>query len=428
MTNLQKGHHYFSQFESPEIYISWDLLYAVASCLGRKVWCQDDNPIFPNIFVIIVGPPSIGKSQPAKQLGSMLASLVKTDAKGNVHDLVNISPTCITLEKLYDFLEKCGDAVRIKEGAPPYFHSSASFLLADEMGLLFKKSDKTKDIILFLNAGYDNIEKFRYETKTKGLNVVTNLCVNFFGCCTNNWIADNLSNSVIDEGWSSRAFFVWGEKKRQFTTFYKFSDDQKKVWGDLKEHFKKIANLCGAVSLTPEAHAYLDKWYQTSEGGDKFRVNNDAKLNYYYGRKKLHVIKIAMLYHFLEQTTMEITLADLMWAFKFLAETEMDMHKALASINSNPNAKLAEEILNDIKANGGKTTIEIVAKFYGQAGQGGRAAIDEAVMFLRDTQKIKMGGNGGKWEINEKVVPVDFSKTKEPPSDELGGSAAVAKI
>jgi hypothetical protein len=408
LTNLQKAHLYFKEFESPEIFITWDVLYAVSSCLGRKIWCQGDNPIFPNIFVVIVGPPSVGKSQPAKQLFTLLSGMSKQDTKGNVHDLVNITPSCITLEKLYDFLEKCGDAVRLKPDAPPYFHSSASFLLADEMGLLFKKSDKTKDTILFLNTGYDNTDKFRYETKTKGINVVTNLCVNFFGCCTDRWISDNLSSNVIDEGFASRCFFVYGDEKRHYTTFYKFDDEQKTAWSDLKEHFKKIADLVGEVHLSPEAHDYLHEWYQKTEAGRKFRVNNDSKLDHYYGRKKLHAIKVATLYHYLEKTDNVITLDELKWAFSFLAHTEVNMHKALASLNSNPTAKLADDMKRELKAEGPMSKPELLAKFFGRS-PGGLAMFDEALNFLRDTLQTRIGKDG-KYELIEKVVAVDFKK------------------
>jgi hypothetical protein len=423
LTNLEKVHSYFSQFESPEIFITWDYLYIIASCLGRKVWLQGEVPIYPNIFVIIVGPPAVGKSLPARTLADIITPLQKFDERGNAHDLVNITPTCVTLEKLYDFLEKCGDAVKMKNGGPPgwtpsteapnpppYFHSSASFLMADELGMLFKKSDKTKDTILFLNGGFDCMRKFKYETKTKGLNVVTNLCVNFFGCATDRWIADNLSSSVIDEGFASRCFFVWGDTKRQFTTFYKFDAGQKAHLKELEKHFRDVSQVCGEVTLSQEAYEYLDNWYQKSEGGKKFRINNDSKLDHYYGRKKLALIKLAILLHYSETTTTNVvSLATMQHAFKLAAETEVNMHRALASINVNPSAKIADDIKRELKEVGPLTKAEILCKFFGRAS-GGKAMIDEAMNYLHlDTAQIRLG-SGGKYELIEKVVAVDFKK------------------
>src|SRR4051812_5468753 len=82
-TNLEKVLYYFQDYESPEHFLIWNYLYAVASCLGRKVFFQEGEPIFPNIFVIPVGDPGIGKSMPAKRFASIISSLMKKSKSSN---------------------------------------------------------------------------------------------------------------------------------------------------------------------------------------------------------------------------------------------------------------------------------------------------------------------------------------------------------
>lgn len=417
---------YFSSYESPEIFIKWNFLYSIASCLGRKVWFQEGEPIYPNIFVIPVAAPGIGKSMPAKKFASLLSSLTKLDSRGQLQDLVNIAPQVVTLERLYEVLEKCGDAVQRKDSqgnpllkpdgklAPPYFHSSASFLLADELGMLLKKSDQMKNIVLFLNGGYDCMDKFRYETKRNGINVVNNLCINFFGCCTPDWVSENVSSGLIDNGFSSRIFWIWGEEKRQMTTFYKFSEEQNKLLEELKNHFRAIAQLCGPVNFSEEAMEYFENWYQKESVKD--RVNKDGKLDHYYARKKIHFVKISILAHFMENSSsMVVGLNSVKQARKWLTEAELDMHKALASVNQNPIARMAADMFRDVKAKGGMTRVEFIAKYF---TNGNIPQIDEAINFLSVTQQIT-GSPGGRFVLTRKVIEgVDFAsgliKQEEP--------------
>lgn len=407
MTNHEKVHYYFSQYESPEHFITWGYLFSIAACLGRKVWFQEGEPFFANEQIIIVGPAGVGKSLPSRKLCGIVKSLHKTNSHNIPVPLVNVAPTCTTLEKLYEVLERCGNACKIKE--KPYFHSSLSFIL-EEMGLLFKSSDRSGDLTLFLNAGYDCIDKFEYSTKTKGENRLTNLCVNFLGCCTPEWVADNIKSNVIGNGWSSRVIWLYGAEERQLTTFFKFTEDQNQVLEDLKKHFREVAELKGEVLMTPECLDYYDKWYQKNP--KKNRLNNDSKLDGYYARKRAHAIKVAMLVHFSEKTTMQIDLEDLVKALKLLAAAEIDMHKALASINSNPTARMATDIERLIKDNRerGLSKADIIGSFFNRDPRG-LVAIDEAMEYLRITDQIKCGEVGRYYSV-EKIVPVRFVEVK----------------
>lgn len=394
MTNHEKLMEYFRDYESPRHFLTWDWLYMISSCLGRKVWFQTGAPVFPNIYVVIVGPPAVGKSMPARKLGDALAKLTKIEPDGKIKDLVNIVPECVTLEKLYDVIEKSTDVVppNPETKAKPYVHASVSFLLAEEMGLLFKKNDKMSDLILFLNAGYDCTSKFRYETKRNGSNIINNMCVSFFGCCTTDWIARNISSSVIDDGWSSRVFFIYGDTRHQLTSFYKFSPDQDQYLNDLKKHCEKIAKISGEVTFSKEAEDYFHEWYQNRQ--TKERINKDPKLDNYYSRKKLHIWKLAMLLHFSEHTDMVITLEDMIGAFKIAADAEMNMHKALASINTNPVARLAESIVASIKSSQqGMTWVEIIHRHFNDVQVGGMNSLMEARDYLILTGRIKSDGN-----------------------------------
>lgn len=423
MTNLEKIHNYFRDYESPEQFITVGALFAIASCLGRKVFFQKGEPIFPNEQIVVVAPPGIGKSLPSRKLMGAVRSLYKeTPGSKVLEPMVNIAPACTTLEQLYDILERCGTAIGkdITKTDKPYFHSSLSFILADEMGLLFKPGPQSGNLTLFLNAGYDCTDKFDYETKRSGKNHVTNLCVNFFGCCTPDWVERNLDSSVIGNGWSSRVLFIYGEETRQLTTFLEFTEEQEKLFAEVKQHFREIASLYGEVVMTPECREFYHQWYQSNP--KQKRINQDSKLDDYYSRVRLHTLKLAMLFHFLEKKTLVLELEDFQLALKHRAEWELNMHKALASVNVNPLAKTATDILRFIQSKpDGATIADIIGEMFDRCPTGMKG-IEEAKDYLNQSGKIKPQGN--KFIINQKILDLAAEREKlsrEALAKEQGG-------
>lgn len=405
MTNLERVLYYFKDLESPEHFIVWDYLYMVASCLGRKVcFQQSDFGVYPNLYLIIVGPPAVGKSLPANRLSKLLGSLTEPSKDGkSLQPMVQISPDCVTLESLYDFIESATRAIKTKHGNPEYYnHASVSFALGDEIGLLFKQKETTHDLVMFLIKGYE-CGDFKYHTKGHGKNEIKNMCINFLGCCTPTWITKTLTSDLIGEGFTSRAIFLWGDKRRQRTTIINLEPSQIAAMEEVKKHFRNLARLQDTVTMTDEAYKYLDRWVQ--EENEDTRINKDKRLEYYYGRKKIHLIKMAMLVHFSERLDMVLTLDDFKAAMKLLNTAEMDMHKALAVSTRNPLAAIAEQILKVIYINGTASGNKILAQCF----DGGNAAeINEATKYLMDTMQIEGTEKG--YRIKE-VIPITDQTT-----------------
>lgn len=381
----------------------------VATCLGRKVnFQQSDFGVYPNLYLIVVGPPAIGKSLPANRLMKILGSLTE-EHNGHLRPLVNITPDCVTLESLYEYIEGSVRAIKTKHGNPEFYqHCSVSFALGDEIGLLFKQKETTHDLVLFLIKGYD-CGDFKYHTKKSGKNEIKNMCVNFFGCCTPTWITKSLSSDVIGEGFTSRAIFLWGDKKRQKTTIISISPEQIAAMEPVKQHFRNLSKLQGDIGLTNEAFKFLDKWVQ--EDCEDKRINHDKKLDYYYGRKKIHLIKTAMLCHFAERLDMTLDVWDFKNALALLNAAEMDMHKALAVATRNPLSALAEQIKKLIYQEGKPLSSNMILASVFDGGNKGE--IEEAKMFLQETGQIKL-------------TPLGYILNEKEPSEPSGGSEGPA--
>src|SRR6476646_4910021 len=53
-----------SNLETPDIFRKWAGISIISSVLERKVWSKSKgSQLFPNLYIVLVSPPGIGKSQ-----------------------------------------------------------------------------------------------------------------------------------------------------------------------------------------------------------------------------------------------------------------------------------------------------------------------------------------------------------------------------
>ena len=56
-------------FESPPMFNKWIALLTLSVAAGRKVWLEEaNNCVWPNLYVVLVGPSGIGKGQAMREV------------------------------------------------------------------------------------------------------------------------------------------------------------------------------------------------------------------------------------------------------------------------------------------------------------------------------------------------------------------------
>jgi hypothetical protein len=392
--NLQRVHHYLKDLESPEHFITWNYVYAVASALGRKVWQHDLEhlPIFHNIYLLFVGEPAVGKSIPAIMFTSMIKNIVGRRADGAPEDLINISPDSTTLESLFQQLSKSTRALMLPPNNKPYAHASMSFIVAEELGTLFR--EKSGDLVRFLTQGY-NCGDFKRTTKTQGNDEIRNMCINLLGCCTPEWIRSNCTNQMVEEGFTSRVIALYGDKPRQESAEICFTNEQKASWVEVKNHLINVAKVVGELELPPDVKAWREDWVKNR----KHRIlNPDRKLKHYYGRKKIMVYKLAGLVHFMEHLDKKLTVEDHEKALSLLESAEPWMHRALASSGDNVINKIAEAIKMSLDLHGPMVHKRILIDHF---HLGDEEQIARALSFLSTTEQVRQD-NDCKYQLVKK--------------------------
>lgn len=413
-TNLERWRYFYKDIESPDLYVDWTFYMMISATLRRNV-CLDNLPhdpigraLYPNLYVIFIGPPGVGKSTSAYGALDLFKSFGGFERLENAGKrLITVAPNSLSLEQLYNYL----NAHILIQDIPPqhitknhegkeirkYLSSPLTFFATEELGTLFREN--TGDLVRFITEGYDAGD-FHRETKTQGVNFIKNMCIALLGCATPDWITEVSKNGLLKQGFASRTIFVWGGTKRHLRRKYEFTRDQQAELLKIKDHIRQLLKLYGPIRETKEAEEWMTSWYE--KGGETNRLNKDRRLIDYYARKKVHLTKLAMVVHFADSLTSEVTVEDYVKALRLLDRTEPEMHLALlGTATENPAylivSKIEEKLEAAIQNNGGFVRRgELLLATY-EYCKDGTTTFEDAITYLKDTGRIiERAGSTGK--------------------------------
>lgn len=371
MTNLEKWLYYTDNLFSPESYRKLGWLYVVSSALQRRVWFGDlrEWPMFPNLFIIFVGPPAVGKGLVLTACDKILrhhkrAVGIDSDVRADL--LFPSGPNDITIESLTEEMANCTRKVVYNENNKDriYTHASMAFVL-QEFKSLFKRGDQNNRIPTFFLQAYDCAD-YEYSTKHSGKDVIRRPCMSLLAACTPDFIPEAAQYRIFNDGFVSRSIFVFEQRPLKNTFFLKQpSPEQAKVRDELLPHILNLSRVFGKLTFSQECEDYLENWFQTVHVRDEELAS--PRMQTYYGRKRAHLMKLAAAFHFSESLTPVIELADFKSAIDLLHPIELNM-KVGFSAGQNPELlRMRKEITNYIRRFPGTTFasmfIEFVSEF-----------------------------------------------------------------
>lgn len=423
--NLERWRYYMQDIISPNSYIDMGFYFMISSALQRRVYLgHDERPLFPNLYILLIGRPGIGKGLVIKPITNLLKFHKHKDrdkeygtlggVSGNgaaaikdVEDIIDslkttgtqylrdkhkeeslifpVSADSITYECL---VQEHATSVRyhkvpiehpfVKKGY--YRHCSLIFLL-EEISTLFRKH--TEDVTRYLLKAYD-CEDYEHKTKHFGIDSVRRGCLSLLGGTTPDFILEAFNDKLLNEGFASRAISVFESSPR----FYRFdmahfNDEQLGCKTFILKHLFNLYKLFGKVEYSPEAYEFLR--YYVEEVLPNCKVNRSPKLDHYYARKNIHLQKLAMAIHFADSTEMVLPLWACEKALSVLNSLEVKMDQALHVSGKNPVGTAAVKIERVLECKGPLTFTEIWGLFIHDLDQN---QMLEAITYLIQAGKI----------------------------------------
>jgi hypothetical protein len=351
--------------ESPESMIIWAGLFAVSSAVKRHVYfpkrLMGSYSIYPNLYVIYVGPPGVVRKSTTAGYAEQLLHSVNE---------INLASTAMSASKLVEIMSETLDG--------------SLSILASELGTFMNISkEEMYDLLTDL---YDGKVRYDYATRMHGIEIVENPCVNFLAATTPSWVAEQMPVHVIGGGFASRCIFIFEERRRRKQLYYDIDWRHYQDLGTaLENDLKHISELEGEFRHENKAtRDMIEAWYQATPD-----EHEDDRIEGYFNRKHVHLHKVAMLLSLCERDDLIITETHFQAAQGLLEGLEEHMPRAFSSVGKNPYSDDIFKVLEFIQEIGGGKPVErkhIARRFFHRL-QG--AELDEVLSTLTAMEALK---------------------------------------
>lgn len=332
--------------------------------------------LFPNLYVAIVGPTGDGKTT-CTDIGMSILTELKS---------VKIVREKLTSYFLGTLFEKYSKS----------YGESVCSIYSPEMKVTMGDLNKT-ELVGTLTSWYTCPDKTEINLKGKqnisGGETATllNLCINFLGCSTPEWLTLGTTTDEIAGGFTGRFVYVFEDVSERDIPFPEdhYDSATEKLKSNLIEDLQHIASLKGKFTITNEAKQNYIIWYKTRR-----REWTDERLKGYHSRKGDLIFKIAMLLSVARDDNLIIDEKVLQMAFDLLNRIEKKMASAFSGIVDDPSLRYRDRVLSQItrSANGELTRTQILqmnwSQFDGVALQRIMQGLIEAGKVITDSKQI----------------------------------------
>lgn len=327
---------YTKESESPDNYHLWVALWCLSSAVRRNVWKdQGLYVLFPNLYVALVGPPARTAKSTAIYMGLGLLHQLPT---------IRFGPNACSREQLIRSMAES----KLDNKCCMTLASTEFSSLIDTSGIL---------MIQFLTEIYDGNyvpkdKAWSYETKGAGKDYIVNPLLNLCYGTTPTYLAESMPNNVVGHGYTSRAIHIHEEYERLINPDPAAMDSV--LAQGLVDDLRHIANVRGQFEwsgalvgpdpikgdMVPEGLAAYRAYYRNLFEA----VPEDERLAPFHWRKKIHVLKAAMLLSIAESDDLAIGKREIDTAAGFLKQIEPNMARAFSAVGKYSHASDVEVI------------------------------------------------------------------------------------
>jgi hypothetical protein len=306
---LDAFERYCAHMEAPREWIRWSGISVLSSSLKRRcyLWYRGIK-FFPNQYIILVGPPGIGKGE------SINAAYALSDSAKSVNYIKDWHTPQEILEELAEGFQHMG----LKPGqviTTNVIQDHTCCIMAPELAVFLQQYDNLHSLMC---AWWDQ-NKFDYKTKNKGKHVIEDMSVSLLGGCVPDYVRSLSKDRLapITGGFTARTIFVYATEKFQLVenNFGVPTQQISQLKDDLINDLKHITTLQGELSVSKEAAKLWEETYR--EHNKRGVIDSDASTNF-KSRISSHIIKTAITTCISESDTLIITRDQLRRAIEYV--------------------------------------------------------------------------------------------------------------
>jgi len=355
---LDAFEEYCSWMECPREWVLWSGISCLSSTLKRScyLWYRGIK-FFPNQYIILVGPPGIGKGE-AINKGYEIASETKT-----INYIKDWHTPQEILEELADGFQHLG----LKPGqvvTTNVIQDHTCCIMAPELAVFLQQYDNLHSLMC---AWWDQ-NKFDYKTKNKGKHVIEDMSVSLLGGCVPDYVRSLSKDRLapITGGFTARTIFVYATEKFQLVddNFGIPSQQQALLKKHLVNDLKHISTLQGELSVEKSAAILWQEVYKRHN--TKGTIDSDASTNF-KSRISSHIIKTAISISISESDSLTITRDQLRRAIEYIEAIRDKVDIVFRSVGESPLANIQAKIVTYIDTIGSTSYKTLLKAMYRDA-------------------------------------------------------------
>lgn len=338
--------------ESPISYHTWAGVSVVASVLQRKVFMRWGHTlIYPNQYIVLIGPSGVRKGEPLRIAKDFL------DRVG-----IFLVPEVITKEQLIrrmkeHHLQYEGEDGELREQHPVT-------VISEELSVFISQNDPK--FLGDLTNWYDSLDKWTYDTKNKGTDVVNGVCMNILASMAPDWIPMTIPMGAIGGGFTSRILFIVEYKKGKTIADPSAIGIDETLRQNLRDDLEAMLILSGEMKFSDEAKKRYMKWYTIEEQNTASGrpALSDPRFGGYVSRRATHVKKIAMVCCAARGNSMMIQVEDFDRSLSLMEQAELTMTDVFGKIGKSMYAEQTQDVMNFIRMKKRTTRSDVMQNFY----------------------------------------------------------------
>lgn len=313
--------------ESPMIYRKWAGIATVGAVLEQKVCLNTSGPLYPNIYIFLVGHPGIGKTRTINAAAAFLRKI----------EDFHISPTSMTAASMVDaLLESKRSIIRMGQANIEY---NSMTIIADELSAFMHKFDD--EMIGNLTTFYDVVVPYRHTRRGKDIKIKIQCPqLSILSGTTPSNLLKFMPENAWDQGFTSRVIMIYSDEKIVSEDIFAYVT---KGIPDGMVHDLKIINaLTGEYKVTVEYKNAINNWRKLGQ----LPVPTHPKLTHYNTRRLAHLFKLSMICAADRSNTLLLTKEDFNRAMGWLLEAEQVMSMIFEAGSVNVDSKAMEELVH----------------------------------------------------------------------------------
>lgn len=286
------------------------------------------SDLYPNLYIVLVGPPAIGKGQ-AIHAGDIILR--------EVPDL-HVGPTDMTSASMIDALNEAARRI-IRIGDPPYVEFNSLAVISRELGVLIPSWESS-----LMNNLTDIYDGYPIDQRRRGKDLRIKIAspqINLLGACTPSYLNEVMPLGAWDQGFISRTILIYSGDRVSRDPFAE-SSALIRLHDDLLHDLKTIALEYGKLSFTRPAAVAIQSWIK-----DKCPPEPEhPRLQHYNSRRITHLLKLCMIVSMSRSNDKVVTLENYSEALNWLVEAEAYMPDIFKSMVSGGDSTAMEETWN----------------------------------------------------------------------------------